>query len=153
MDVALIHEGIHFNSRGSWPLRLEEGIVETLTEDLIFVNGSIYAPEREVIDCIVGLLRKRGHLTTSAAEKMLATAFLTDDVSQVENILGNLTWQRIVCLADRFAGYQSDTALWKEYVKGVKNIRESVVAAIPNPRAADSALAAYASVRPAGKAR
>jgi hypothetical protein len=78
MDIALIHEGIHFNSRGSWPLRLEEGIVETLTEDLIFVNGSIYAPERKAVDCIVGQLRKRGHLTTSAAEKMLATAFLTD---------------------------------------------------------------------------
>jgi hypothetical protein len=46
-----------------------------------------------------------------------------------------------------------DTALWKEFVKGVKSIRASVVSAILKPRAEYSVFVAYASVRPAGEAR
>jgi len=123
MEIALIHEGLHFNSNSAWPVRLEEGLVQLLTEDLVFVNGSIYAPERAGVGCILSALRKQGHVTKSAAIKILATAFIMNDISQVEALLGKKGWQEIETLAQRFEGYWPENTLWNEYVKGLERIR------------------------------
>lgn len=123
MEIALIHEGLHFNSNSAWPARLEEGLVQLLTEDLVFVKDSIYAPERAGVGCILSALRKQGHVTKSAAQKMLTTAFMMNDISQVEAILGKKGWQEIEALAQRFEGYWPDHTLWTEYVKGLESIR------------------------------
>jgi hypothetical protein len=123
MEIALIHEGLHFNSNSTWPVRLEEGLVQLLTEDLIFVNGSIYAPERAGVGCILSALRKQGHLSKSVARGMLATAFMLNDMSQVEALLGKKGWQEIMALAQHFEGYWPEAILWNEYVKGIEKIR------------------------------
>ena len=123
MDIALIHEGLHFNSNSAWPVRLEEGLVQLLTEDLVFVKDSIYAPERAGVGCILSALRKQGHVTKAAARKMLATAFIRNDISQIEALLGKKGWQEIEALAQRFEGYWPENTLWNEYVKGIERIR------------------------------
>ncbi len=123
MEIALIHEGLHFNSNSTWPVRLEEGLVQLVTEDLVFVNGSIYAPERAGVACIIGALRKQGHVSTSVARGMLATAFMLNDSSRVEALLGKKGWQEILALAQHFEGYWPEASLWNEYVKGIERIR------------------------------
>jgi len=114
LQHTLIHESLHFNTRGPGLGRtLDEGIVEAAATELALAWGLVrrealrdaaaYPVELDAVERILDAMSRRGGLSRDEALTALLGAYLTGDASELHALFGAAAWDDIVA-ASRTGG-------------------------------------------------